>query len=109
MGQGLETVLPQVVAKVLGLPEERVELRYNDIATPKLVGTGSFGSRSLISHGAAMMNAAKEIVQKGRALAAGEFEVSPDDVTFEDGVYRVAGTDLSMHIRTLFEKNWGTP
>ena len=42
---------------------------------PKLVGTGSFGSRSLISHGAALMNGAKEIVEKGKELAAGELEV----------------------------------
>ena len=109
MGQGLETVLPEVVAKVLGVPEERIELRFNDVAAPKLMGTGSFGSRSLISHGAALMNGAKEIVQKGRALAAGEFEVSPDDVTFDNGVYKVAGTDLSIPLRTLLEKKWGKP
>ena len=109
MGQGIETVFPEVVAKVLGVPEDRIELRTNDVATPKLAGTGSFGSRSLISHGAALMNGAKEIVQKGRALAASEFEVSPDDVTFENGVYKVAGTDLSMPIRTLIEKTWGKP
>jgi carbon-monoxide dehydrogenase large subunit len=109
MGQGLETVFPEVVAKVLGVPADRVELRYNDVATPKLLGTGSFGSRSLISHGAALMNGAKEIVQKGKVLAAGEFEVSPDDVTFENGVYKVAGTDLSIPIRTLIEKKWGQP
>ena len=109
MGQGLETVFPEVVAKILGVPEDRIELRFNDVAMPKLAGTGSFGSRSLISHGAALMNGAKEIVQKGRALAAGEFEVAPDDVTFENGVYKVAGTDLSIHIRTLIEKNWGKP
>ncbi len=107
MGQGLETVLPDVVAKVLSIPSDRIELRYNDVAMPKLVGTGSFGSRSLISHGAALMNGAKEIVQKGRTLAAGELEVAPDDVTFENGVYKVAGTDLSIPLRALIEKKWG--
>ena len=106
MGQGLETVLPEVVAKVLGMPEDRIELRFNDVKTPKLLGTGSFGSRSLISHGAALMNGAKEIVQKGKTLAASELEVSPNDVMFQNGVYKVAGTDLSVHIRTLIEKKW---
>ena len=107
MGQGLETVFPEVVAEVLGMPEDRIELRFNDVATPKLLGTGSFGSRSLISHGAALMNGAKEIVEKGKALAAGELEVAPADVTFDNGVYRVAGTDLSINIQTLIEKKWG--
>ncbi len=109
MGQGLETVLPEVVAKVLGLPEDRIEMRVNDLATPKLMGTGSFGSRSLISHGAALMNGAKEIVEKGRQLAATELEVAAGDVTFENGVYKVAGTDLSVPLRTLIEKKWGQP
>lgn len=109
MGQGLETVFPEVVAKVLGLPEDRIEMRVNDVNTPRLVGTGSFGSRSLISHGAAMMNGAKEIIEKGKALAATELEVAAGDVTFENGVYKVAGTDLSVPLRTLIERKWGQP
>jgi carbon-monoxide dehydrogenase large subunit len=109
MGQGIETVFPEVVAKVLGVPEQRVELRYNDVKTPKLLGTGSFGSRSLISHGAALMNGAKEIVEKGKALAVKELEAAVGDVTFENGTYKVVGTDLSVRLQTLLEKNWGTP
>jgi carbon-monoxide dehydrogenase large subunit len=106
-GQGHETVFPALVAEVLGLPEERIELRYNDVATPKFLGTGTFGSRSLICHGAALTTAAREIVEKGKKLAAGELEVAPADITFENGRYRVAGTDLSIGIETLIEKKWG--
>ena len=68
---------PRWSPKVLGMPEDRIELRFNDVRAPKLLGTGSFGSRSLISHGGALMNGAKEIVEKGKALAASELEVSP--------------------------------
>ena len=106
-GQGHETVFPALVADVLGFPEDSIELRHNDIAQPKLLGTGSFGSRSLICHGAALTTAAKEIVEKGRKLAATEFEVAPADVTFDKGQYRVVGTDLSIGIKTLIEKKWG--
>jgi carbon-monoxide dehydrogenase large subunit len=105
-GQGHETVFPALVADILGFPEERIELRYNDAAQPKLLGTGSFGSRSLICHGAALTTAAKEIVEKGRKLAATEFEVEPTDVTFDGGQYRVAGTDLAVSIKTLIETKW---
>jgi carbon-monoxide dehydrogenase large subunit len=108
-GQGHETVFPALVADILGVPEDRIDLRYNDIEAPKLVGTGSFGSRSLISHGAALTTAAKEIVEKGRVLAAKELEVAAADVSFENGQYRVAGTDLSISIKTLIEKQWGQP
>jgi aerobic carbon-monoxide dehydrogenase large subunit len=103
-GQGHETVFPQIVADVLGIPADRIELRYNDVAAPKLAGTGSFGSRSLISHGRALQATAKEILEKGRKLAAEEFEVAPGDVVFDSGHYKVAGTDLAMTLQTLIER-----
>jgi aerobic carbon-monoxide dehydrogenase large subunit len=105
-GQGHETVFPALVADILGFPADRIELRYNDVDAPRLVGVGTFGSRSLISHGAALAAAAREIVEKGRKLAAGEFEVEPADVAFDRGRYRVAGTDLSIGIEALIERTW---
>jgi carbon-monoxide dehydrogenase large subunit len=106
-GQGHETVFPALVANVLGFPEDRIEMRVNDVTTPKFLGTGTFGSRSLICHGGALVAGAKEIVEKGRKLAARELEVDPGDVTFDKGEYRVAGTDRVTNIRTLIEKKWG--
>ena len=106
-GQGHETVYPALVADILGVPEDRIDLRYNDVNTPKLIGVGTFGSRSLISHGAALVKGAREIVEKGKALAARQFEVATDDVTFADGQYRVVGTDLSVSMQALIEKRWG--
>ncbi len=108
-GQGHETVFPAIVADVLGIPADRIELRYNDAAAPKMLGTGSFGSRSLISHGAALQTAAKEIVEKGKKLAASELEVAPGDVVFEAGTYKVAGTDLKVTLQSLIERKWSEP
>lgn len=108
-GQGHETVFPMIVADVLGIPADKIELRYNDVAAPKLAGTGSFGSRSLISHGAALRAAAKDIVEKGRKLAAAEFEAEAGDVIFEQGEYKVAGTDLKLGLQTLLERKWSEP
>jgi aerobic carbon-monoxide dehydrogenase large subunit len=108
-GQGLETVFPALVAEILGYPEDKIELRYNDIAAPKLVGTGTFGSRSLVSHGSALQAAAKDIVEKGRKLAASELEVEAADVVFDKGEYKVAGTDLTIGIQSLIERKWSEP
>ena len=108
-GQGHETVFPALVGEILGIPDDNIELRYNDIAAPKLAGVGSFGSRSLISHGAALQTAAKEIVEKGRKLAAREFEVADADVVFADGTYTVTGTDIKMSIQSLLERKWSEP
>ena len=85
------------------------DARTTTSATPKFLGTGTFGSRSLICHGAALQACAKEIVEKGKKLAAGELEVAPTDVTFDKGQYRVTGTDLSISIKSLIEKKWGQP
>ncbi len=81
-GQGHETVFPLLVAKILGFAEDKIALRYNDTAAPKLVGVGTFGSRSLISHGAALTTAAHQMVEKGRQLAADELEVAASDIVF---------------------------
>ena len=108
-GQGHETVFPALVANILGFPEEKIELRYNDVGAPMLVGLGTFGSRSLISHGSALSSAAMEIVEKGRRLAAQEFEVEPGDVLFDNGIFHVAGTDLTVSIQSLIERKWSEP
>lgn len=104
-GQGHETVFPAIVAEILGLPALDIDLRYNDDEAPPLAGTGSYGSRSLISHGSALSLGAHEIVRKGRELAARDLEVNAADLTFENGRYTVAGTDLTIAMTTLIQKH----
>jgi carbon-monoxide dehydrogenase large subunit len=95
-GQGHETVFPEIVAEVLGLREEQIVLRASDPRGPALQGGGTVGSRSLMSHGAALFATAQDVVKKGLDFASKELEVSPHDVEFRDGQYRVKGTDLAI-------------
>jgi carbon-monoxide dehydrogenase large subunit len=95
-GQGHETTFPRIVADVLGLPAERIELRASDPLGPALVGGGTVGSRSLMSHGSALLVTAQEVVRKGLDLAAKELEVSREDLEFSAGKYRIKGTDRSI-------------
>ena len=104
-GQGYETVYPEIVAKILGLDPDTLTLRSSDPSGPALTGTGSFGSRSLISHGAALHHGALEVVEKGKALAAQHFEASPADIAFEHGRYKVRGTDLGIGLDELARKH----
>ena len=106
-GQGHETVFPEVVGEILGMAPETITLRYSDPDGPPLVGTGSFGSRSLISHGGALSIGAKEVIRKGLALAAKELEVAAGDVVFEHGRYRVPGTDLAIGLDELVRRHAG--
>jgi aerobic carbon-monoxide dehydrogenase large subunit len=103
-GQGHETVFPELVADILGVASDTVRLRASDPDAPPLVGTGSFGSRSLMSHGGALATGAREIIRKGTELAAKELEVAESDLVFEDGCYRVTGTDISIGLAELARK-----
>jgi carbon-monoxide dehydrogenase large subunit len=100
-GQGHETVYPEIVAGVLQIDPARVRLSAGDPEGPVLAGGGAFASRSMMSHGAASLLAAREVVEKGRLLAADALEAAMVDIEFGDGAYRVAGTDRSVDLTTL--------
>jgi carbon-monoxide dehydrogenase large subunit len=106
-GQGHETVFPELVADILGVAADTIRLRASDPDAPPLVGTGSFGSRSLISHGGALATGAREVIRKGMELAAKELEVAESDLAFEHGRYRVPGTDVSIGLAELARRLGG--
>jgi aerobic carbon-monoxide dehydrogenase large subunit len=103
-GQGHETVFPEIVADILGVPSDTVRLRASDPGGPVLIGTGSFGSRSLISHCGALVTGAREVIRKGTELAAKELEVAESDLAFENGRYRVPGTDVAISLGELAQR-----
>jgi carbon-monoxide dehydrogenase large subunit len=103
-GQGHETVLPEVVAEILGIEAETIQLKASDPTGPALVGAGTIGSRSMMSHGGALAATAKEVVKKGIDLAARALEVSVQDVEFEKGRYRVKGTDVSITFKEVVRR-----
>ncbi len=91
-GQGHETTFAQVVADMLGIPMESVEIVHGD--TGKIpFGMGTYGSRSLAVGGAAIVNATRKVIDKGRRIAAHLLEASAEDIEFTGGRYVVKGTD----------------
>ena len=104
-GQGHETVFPEIVGREFGIAPEEITLRYSDPDGPPLMGDGTIGSRSLMSHGGSLMLAAREVVKKGRDLAATHLEASAEDIEFTDGRYSVKGTDLSITLLDLARKS----
>jgi carbon-monoxide dehydrogenase large subunit len=100
-GQGHETVYPEIVARVLQIDPARVRLSAGDPEGPVLVAGGAFASRSMMSHGAVSLLAAREVVEKGRVLAADALEAAVADIAYADGVFRIAGTDRVIDLVTL--------
>ncbi|MDB5569116.1 MAG: aerobic-type carbon monoxide dehydrogenase, large subunit CoxL/CutL-like protein, partial [Hyphomicrobiales bacterium] len=103
-GQGHETVFPEIVGRIFGVDPEAITLRASDPDGPALIGLGTIGSRSMMTHGGALTIAAREVVRKGKDLAAKHFEASEADVEFDAGAYRVRGTDLSIGLLDLAKK-----
>ncbi|MBN8493428.1 MAG: xanthine dehydrogenase family protein molybdopterin-binding subunit [Burkholderiales bacterium] len=94
-GQGHETTFAQVVAAKLGLPVENVEIVHGDTGRIPF-GMGTYGSRSLSVGGTAIIKAVDKIIAKGKKIAAHLLEASDTDIDFENGEFKVKGTDKKL-------------
>jgi aerobic carbon-monoxide dehydrogenase large subunit len=94
-GQGHETTFAQIVAAKLGIPVENIEIVHGDTGRVPF-GMGTYGSRSLAVGGSAIVKAVDKIIAKGKKIAAHLLEAADTDIEFENGVFKVAGTDKSV-------------
>lgn len=94
-GQGHETTFAQVVADKLGIPIDDVSIEHGDTGKV-LFGMGTYGSRSLSVGGTAIVKAVDKVIAKGKKIAAHLLEAADTDIEFENGVFKVAGTDKSV-------------
>jgi carbon-monoxide dehydrogenase large subunit len=99
-GQGHETTFAQLVADRLGVPISQVDVVHGDTAKVPF-GMGTYGSRSLAVGGSAMVKAMDKIVAKGKRIAAHLMEASVEDVEFDRGTFRVAGTDKTKALADI--------
>jgi len=83
-GQGHETAFAQLVAATLGVGPGQVTVVHSDTAAvPR--GEGTMGSRSLQVGGSAVAEAAGQVLDKARALAAHLLEAPVEDVAVFPG------------------------
>ena len=94
-GQGHETAFPQVIAEMIGIPEDMIEIVHGDTANSPM-GMGTYGSRSLAVGGSAMVRATEKIIAKAKKIASHLLEASEGDIELKDGAFSVAGTDKSV-------------
>ena len=102
MGQGIETSYVQIISATLGIDPERIVIVQGDSDVAQ--GLGSMGSRSLYIGGSAMLTASNQAIEKGRELASNELEAAAGDIQYQDGRFKVAGTDLSVGLFDLAGK-----
>jgi carbon-monoxide dehydrogenase large subunit len=92
-GQGHATAWSMIVAEQMGVALEQIEVIHGDTdIVPRGGGTG--GSRSLQLGGSAVHQAATDVVERARQLAADVMEANPIDIVLDKtlGLFHVAGT-----------------
>ena len=105
-GQGHATVWAMLASDKLGIPIDKITLKWGDTdLIPEGGGTG--GSRSLQQGGAAVQQASVELIDVARQRAADELEANPADLVFDVGrsAFAVAGDpDASVSLAKLAER-----
>ncbi len=100
-GQGHVTAWSQIAADHLGIPFEDIEVRHGDTSVSHK-GMDTYGSRSLVVGGYAVVRACEKVVAKAKTLAAHMLEASEDDIEFRDGTFSVSGSpDAATTIQDL--------
>jgi carbon-monoxide dehydrogenase large subunit len=104
-GQGHVTVWAMLVSDELGIPIEKITVKWGDTdLVPKGGGTG--GSRSLQLGGAAVQQASRELLDVARDRAAATLEISASDLEFDvaDSTFAVRGDpDTTVPLSKLAE------
>jgi carbon-monoxide dehydrogenase large subunit len=101
-GQGHETALAQILVERSGIPFEAIRFVQGD--SDRIArGGGTGGSRSVTMQGNSINYAADAMIERFRPLAEEELEVAGPDLVFEDGGFRVAGTDRGVDLMRLAE------
>ena len=105
-GQGHETVWAMLASEELGIPIDKITVKWGDTdLVPQGGGTG--GSRSLQQGGAAVQQASRELLDVARERAAGELEANPADLVFDTGrsAFAVVGDpDASVSLASLADR-----
>lgn len=94
-GQGHETAFSQIVADRLGVAFEDVEVLHGDTQISHK-GLDTYGSRSLVVGGEALVKAVDKVIEKAKPIAAHMLEASADDIEFSAGRFSVRGTDQGV-------------
>ncbi|MGE0748930.1 MAG: xanthine dehydrogenase family protein molybdopterin-binding subunit [Rhodospirillales bacterium] len=102
-GMGHATSFAQVVVSQLAIPFDKIRVRQDD-SDEMIVGGGSGGSKSAIHSGGALIAASKKVIENGRTLAGLVLEAAAEDIEFDRGSFKVAGTDRAIGILELAQR-----
>lgn len=104
-GQGHATAFAQIVSDELGVPFEDITLITGDTGMSHK-GMDTYGSRSLVVGGMAIVGAARKVVEKAKPIAAHILEADVADIDYHRGKFSVRGTQSSVTISEIALGTW---
>ncbi|MFC4353357.1 xanthine dehydrogenase family protein molybdopterin-binding subunit [Fodinicurvata halophila] len=102
-GQGHHTAYAQLLHDKFGLPLEKIRMVQGD-SEKVHKGGGTGGSRSLLMGGISAQRAADRVIETARQIAGDLLEAAPDDIEFDDGLFRIAGTDRTLELAEIAQR-----
>jgi aerobic carbon-monoxide dehydrogenase large subunit len=94
-GQGHETTFAQIAHQILGLPVERIKVFQGDTLLVPF-STGTWGSRSIVMGGGAVVQAARALAERIAKIGAWLLQTAPAAVTVEGGQVRSGAACVSF-------------
>ncbi|MHA3700703.1 xanthine dehydrogenase family protein molybdopterin-binding subunit [Jatrophihabitans sp. YIM 134969] len=105
VGQGVETILAQIVADELSIDPDIIDVLHGDTdLIPD--GVGSWSSRSTVLAGGAARAAAIKTRDKALELASEMLEADIADLELHEGAVRVVGTPTTSITLTEIARRW---
>ena len=102
-GQGHASPFAQVLTSKLGIPFDRIQLLQGD-SDELIAGGGTGGSKSMMTSGAAIVEASDKVIERGKQIASFVLEAAVADIEFVEGRFAIVGTDRAIGIMELAEK-----
>ncbi|HEY1506344.1 MAG TPA: molybdopterin cofactor-binding domain-containing protein, partial [Stellaceae bacterium] len=102
-GQGQETSFSQVIADLLGVAMERIDVVMGDTDMVS-EGGGSHSGRSMRHAAVVMTMAGAALIEHGKRFAAIMLKTSPDQIRFEDGHFRALSANRTLDLFDLAEE-----
>lgn len=95
VGQGFETVFPQMIADRFGIAVEQIVYHQGDTDVLPF-GRGNGGSSAMCVGGAAVAEATEVLVADLLKRAAAAFDVAPGSVDLSEGIFRSGNLSLTL-------------
>ena len=105
-GQGHETAFRQILCDSLGITFEEISVVQGNSDLIE-TGGGTMGSRSVPVGGSAVGSASKKLIEKAKETAAEMLESAVSDIEFDNGDFKIVGTDRVVPFRSVAEKAAG--